>query len=102
MSVKGTIEHLLDNLQEEAIIESERTMTFSIRMRESEHEMLTYLAQYFGMKKTPFADLLLREAMHETLQAIAYRRAGGDKEKAREVFFELLDEASGRGGKEAS
>lgn len=96
MTVKATIEHLLDNLDQEAIIENERTMTFSIRMRESEHEMLTYLADYFGIKKTPFADMLLRDAMHETIQTIALSRSGGDKEKARSVFHELMDEASGR------
>ncbi len=99
MTVKATIEHLLDNMDQEAMIENERTMTFSIRMRESEHEMLTYLADLFGMKKTPFADLLLRESMHETLQTIAYSRSGGDKEKARSVFYELMDEVSGHGKK---
>lgn len=96
MTVKATIEHLLDNMDEEAIIEDERTMTFSIRMRESDHEMLTYLADLFRMKKTPFADMLLTQAMQETLQTIARRRAGGDQEKAKTLYFELMDEASGR------
>lgn len=100
MTVKATIEHLLDNREEEATIEAERTLTFSIRMRESDHHMLMYLADYFGMKKTPFADMLLRDAMHESLQVIARNRAGGDDEKARSIFFELMDEASSH--KEAS
>jgi hypothetical protein len=94
--VKATIEHLLENMDEEATIEGERSMTFSIRMRESDHDMLTFLADHFRMKKTPFADMLLRDAMHETIQTIARRRSGGDQEKAQAVFRELLDEASGR------
>ena len=102
MTVKATIEHLLDNMDEEAIIEDERTMTFSIRMRESDHHMLTFLADHFGMKKTPFADMLLGQAMQETLQTIARRRAGGDEERAREIYFELHDEASDRAGRKAA
>lgn len=101
MTVQGTIEHLLDNMREEGIIEAERTTTFSIRMRESDHEMLNYLADFFGMKKTPFADMLLREAMHEALRTIAFSRAGDDREKAQAIFFELMDEASGHAKKKA-
>ncbi len=102
MSVKGTIEHLLDNMDEEAIIEHERTVTFSIRMRESDHERLMFLADFFGMKKTPFADMLLNDAMQETMQAIARHRSGGDEDKAREAYFALLTEIDKHGQKAAS
>ena len=103
MTVKATIEHLLDNMEEEAIIENERTVTFSIRMRESDHERLTFLADFFGMKKTPFADMLLNDAMQETMQTIARHRAGAEDENVvREAYFTLLDEIQEHTKKAAS
>lgn len=97
MTVRATIEHLLDNMQEAEVAAQERTMTFSIRMSESDHETLTYLANYFHMKKTPFVDMLLRDAMHETMQTIALHRAGGNEDRAREIYFELLSQVGAEG-----
>lgn len=101
MSLEGTINHLLDNRREDQVLE-DRSTTFSIRMSETDHQLLNFLADYVGMKKTPFADLLLHEAMQDMLRAIARNRAEDESRESREkAFFEVLDEVD-RHRKDAS
>jgi hypothetical protein len=49
----------------------ERTVTFSIRLTESQNAKLKFLADRFGVAKSPLAQQLLDAAMEESLTNVA-------------------------------
>jgi xylose isomerase len=49
----------------------ERTVTFSIRLTESQNAKLKFIADRFGVAKSPLAQQLLDAAMEESLTNIA-------------------------------
>lgn len=100
--VGGFVEQLLRE-RDEAQAPDHRDITFSIRMTETERQLLDNLARHFNWKKTPLAQVLLTEAMYEAARRVALHEAAGDPEEAREIFLALLEppydygDANGRG-----
>ena len=56
----------------------ERTVTFSIRLTEPQNAKLKYLADRFGVAKSPLAQQLLDAAMEESLTNVARHDTGDE------------------------
>ena len=75
---------------EEAADPGPKTSTFTIRITEGDQHLLQNLADQFNWKKTPFAQVLLSEALQEGARKLALYQANGNREKAARIYFDLL------------
>jgi predicted DNA-binding protein len=75
----------------------ERTVTFSIRLTESQNAKLKYLAGRFGEAKSPLAQQLLDAAMEESLTNVASHdtddeTAGKSPEESNQIIAAKIEE----------